>query len=200
TKRGGEQLIMTPSEVCKQLKISPSTLRKYSLRFESEGILFKRNKSNSRIYTVTEVAALRDAVTVTKSGGITLENAVREAADGLKGTSTITPENGVTSTPPRRHDDVATAVILKKLEDLEEENRSLKEEMRKRDSLFVEVLEEMKHKLDRIEENQKQLAAPTPEEPEIEGPELSSQQEESEPEPVTSKKDTRGLWARIWNK
>ena len=192
--------MMTPSEVCKQLNISPSTLRKYSLRFESEGILFKRNKSNSRIYTVTEVAALRESMTVTKSGDITFENAVREAAEGLKGASTITPENGVTSIPSRRHDDVATAVILKKLEDLEEENRSLKEEMRKRDSLFVEVLEEMKHKLDRIEENQKQLAAPTPEEPELDSPELSSQQPESESEPVIPKKDTRSLWARIWNK
>lgn len=192
--------MMTPSEVCKQLNISPSTLRKYSLRFESEGILFKRNKSNSRIYTVTEVAALRESMTVTKSGDITFENAVREAAEGLKGASTITPENGVTSTPPRRHDDVATAVILKKLEDLEEENRSLKEEMRKRDSLFVEVLEEMKHKLDRIEKNQKQLTAPTPEETEIDASEQSLQKEESEPETIIPKKDTRSLWARIWDK
>lgn len=192
--------MMTPSEVCKQLNISPSTLRKYSLRFESEGILFKRNKSNSRIYTVTEVAALRESMTVTKSGDITFENAVREAVEGLKGASTITPENGVTSTPPRRHDAVATAVILKKLEDLEEENLSLKEEMRKRDSLFVEVLEEMKHKLDRIEENQKQLDAPTPEETEIDASEQSSQEEEIEPETIIPKKDTRSLWARIWNK
>ena len=190
--------MMTPSEVCKQLNISPSTLRKYSLRFESEGILFKRNKNNSRIYTVTEVVALRESMTVTKNGDITFENAVREAAEGLKGASTITPENGVTSTPSRRHDDVATVVILKKLEGLEEENQSLKEEMRKRDSLFVEALEEMKHKLDRIEDHQKQLAVPTPEEPELDSPESSSQQPESEPE--TPKKDTRSLWARIWNK
>ena len=192
--------MMTPSEVCKQLNISPSTLRKYSLRFESEGILFKRNKNNSRIYTVTEVVALRESMTVTKSGDITFENAVREAAESLKGASTITPENGVTSTPSRRHDDVATAVILKKLEGLEEENRSLKEEMRKRDSLFVEALEEMKHKLDRIEEHQQQLVAPVSEKPDINAPEPSSQEEENEPEPVTPKKDTRSLWARIWNK
>ena len=140
--------------------------------------------------------ALRESITVTKSGDVTVENAVREAAEGLKGASTVTPENGVTSTPPRRHDAVATAVILKKLEDIEEENRSLKEEMRKRDSLFVEVLEEMKHKLDRIEENQKQLAAPTPVELELDSPESSSEQEER----VTPKKDTRSLWARIWSK
>ena len=89
---------------------------------------------------------------------------------------------------------------MKKLEGLEEENRSLKEEMRKRDSLFVEVLEEMKHKLDRIEEHQQQLAAPTPEEPELDSPESSSQQEESKTETVMPKKDTRSLWARIWNK
>jgi len=191
---------MTPSEVCKQLNISPSTLRKYSLRFESEGILFKRNKSNSRIYTVTEVAALRDSMTVTKSGDKTFENAVREAAEDLKGISIITPENGVTSTPSRRHDDVATDVILKKLEGLEEENRSLKEEIRKRDSLFVEALEKMQHKLDRIEKQQAQLIAPVSKEPELDASESPSQQEESEPETLAPKKDTRGLWARIWNK
>lgn len=192
--------MMTPSEVCKQLNISPSTLRKYSLRFESEGILFKRNKSNSRIYTVTEVAALRDSMTVTKSGDKTFENAVREAAEDLKGISIITPENGVTSTPSRRHDDVATDVILKKLEGLEEENRSLKEEIRKRDSLFVEALEKMQHKLDRIEKQQAQLIAPVSKEPELDASESPSQQEESEPETLAPKKDTRGLWARIWNK
>lgn len=192
--------MMTPSEVCKQLNISPSTLRKYSLRFESEGILFKRNKSNSRIYTVTEVAALRDSMTVTKSGDKTFENAVREAAEDLKGISIITPENGVTSTPSRRHDDVATDVILKKLEGLEEENRNLKEEIRKRDSLFVEALEKMQHKLDRIEKQQAQLIAPVSKEPELDASESPSQQEESEPETLAPKKDTRGLWARIWNK
>ena len=89
---------------------------------------------------------------------------------------------------------------MKKLEGLEEENRSLKEEMRKRDSLFVEALEEMKHKLDRIEEHQQQLAAPTPEEPEIDALESSSQEEESPTKTVSPQKDTRSLWARIWNK
>ncbi|WP_162273633.1 hypothetical protein [Planococcus versutus] len=79
---------------------------------------------------------------------------------------------------------------MKKLEDIEEENRSLKEEMRKRDSLFVEALEEMKHQLDQIEEHQQQLVAPIPEEPEIDASEQSSQEEESESEPITPKKDT----------
>lgn len=60
--------------------------------------------------------------------------------------------------------------------------------MRIRDSLFVEVLEKMKHKLDRIEEPQQQLSAPMPEEAELEAPESSSQQEESLTQTVHPKK------------
>lgn len=50
---------------------------------------------------------------------------------------TVTTENGVISPPLRRHNDVVTVVISKKLEGIAEENQSLKEEMRKRDFLFV---------------------------------------------------------------
>lgn len=66
--------------------------------------------------------------------------------------------------------------------------------------MFVEVLEKMQQKIDRMEDQQNQLLAPVPEESKLEAPESSSQEEESELEPVTPKKDTRSLWARIWNK
>ncbi|WKA57076.1 hypothetical protein QWY16_11225 [Planococcus shenhongbingii] len=66
--------------------------------------------------------------------------------------------------------------------------------------MFVEVLEEMQQKIDRMEAQQKQLLAPVPNEPELEAPESPSQPEESEPKTVTPKKDTRNLWVRTWNK
>ena len=51
-----------------------------------------------------------------------------------------------------------------------------------------------------MEAQQKQLLAPVSEEYDLDAPESSSQEQETEPEPVTPKKDTRSLWARIWNK
>lgn len=58
----------------------------------------------------------------------------------------------------------------------------------------------MKHKLDRIEENQKQLAVSMPEKPELDPQESSLQNLESESKTIAQKKETRGLWVRIWNK
>lgn len=162
---------MTPSEVCKTLGIQASTLRKYSLLFEKEGITFKRGQNNSRIYTDTEVVALQEVITLTRDGAETLENAVKQASKSLKGITTITDENAVTDLSSQRHDDDISAVMLQEI-------RSLKEEIRKRDSLFVEALETMQNKLDRIE--QQQLNPPVPEEAEEN---VSESQSQTPPEP-----------------
>ncbi|WP_177167595.1 hypothetical protein [Planococcus faecalis] len=44
--------------------------------------------------------------------------------------------------------------------------------------MFVEVLEKMQRKIDVLEDQQKQLLAHVPEKPELNAPELSSQQQE----------------------
>lgn len=144
---------LSPAEVCKRLGISPSTLRKYSLQFEKHDIKFKRNHNNSRLYTDTEIVALQKAMTATKNGDKSLENAVKEAADELKGVSTITQENAVTKEVSQRHDDDATAALI-------EEIKGLRKEIRERDMLFVEALENMQQKLDRMEEQQQLLTSP----------------------------------------
>ncbi|SDI46012.1 hypothetical protein SAMN04487975_11779 [Planococcus glaciei] len=38
------------------------------------------------------------------------------------------------------------------------------------------------------------------EEPDLDAPESSTQQDRNKPEPVTPKKDTQSFWERIWNK
>lgn len=168
---------MKPSEVCERLNCSPSTLRKYSLKFEEEGILFKRNQNNSRIYTDTQFVALQEAMTATKNGERTLEDAVREASKALKGATVITPENAVTEPPSQRHDDDATAVML-------EEIRSLRKEIKERDQIFVEVLEKMQEKIDLLEER---LTLPEPEEVE---------EQETAPDPQPMKK--KGFFSRLF--
>lgn len=190
--------MLTPGKVCEKLDISPSTLRKYCIRFEQEGINFKRNKNNSRVFTDTEVVALQEAITLTKNGGKTFESAVLEASSRLKGSKEITPENAVTELPSQRHDDSATAVITEYLKTLQKENQELREEIKKRDSLFVEALEKMDAKLSRIESYQNQLESPKAENEKTLDSSLE-REGESIQEPLPQKHN-RSLWQKLWRK
>lgn len=99
----------------------------------------------------------------------------------------------------RDSDDIAVAT-LNEVKQLKIQLQQQEERQKERDLMFVEVLEKMQRKIDVLEEQQKQLLAHVPEKPELNAPESPSQQPESETETVTPKKDTRNLWARIWNK
>ena len=184
--------MMTPSEISAKLNIQPSTLRKYSALLEQEGIQFKRTHKNARLYTDSEYIAIEGMIAAVHSGKKSLEEAVIEASSGLKKSISVAPRE-------RDSDDIAAAT-LNEVKQLKIQLQQQEERQKERDIMFVEVLEKMQQKIDRMEEQQKQLVAPTPEEPEIDASESPSQEEESEPEPVTPKKDTRSLWARIWNK
>ena len=184
--------MMTPSEISAKLNIQPSTLRKYSAFLEQEGIQFKRTHKNARLYTDSECIAIEGIIATVHSGKKSLEEAVIEASIGLKKNISVAPRE-------RDSDDIAAAT-LNEVKQLKIQLQQQEERQKERDIMFVEVLEKMQKKIDRMEEQQKQLLAPVPEEVELEAPESSSQEEESEPKTVTPKKDTRSLWARIWNK
>ena len=181
--------MMTPSEVSTRLKIQPSTLRKYSVLLEQEGIQFKRTHKNARLYTDSEYIAIESIIATVHSGKKSLEDAVIEASKELK--------KGVSVAPRERDSDDIAAATLEEVKRLKNQLQQQEERQKERDMMFVEVLEKMQKKIDRMEEQQKQLLAPVPEEPELRAPELSLQEEESNLGPV---KDTRNLWARIWNR
>lgn len=163
--------MLLPGEVCKKLHIQPSTLRKYSLLFEKEQIIFVRNKNNARLYTVMEVAALQEVVTAMKNGHETLENAVIQAASKLKGGNIVAVKSADTGTPRERHDDDIAAATL-------EEIRGLKAEIKKRDALFVEALESLQEEIRTLKREQRErLNVPAIEEPKLHASELQPQQE-----------------------
>lgn len=174
---------MTPAEVCKVLDIQASTLRKYSLLLEKEGVQFERSKNNSRKYTETHVIALQEATRLMGSTDITLEKAIQQACKALKA-SPIVEERNDKSEPPQRHADDITGVML-------EEIKSLKEEIRNRDLMFVEALESLHTEIRELKDQQKQLSAPTPTEEEI-------NPSESQPEAQPAKK--KSFLSRLWNK
>jgi DNA-binding transcriptional MerR regulator len=184
--------MLTPSEVSAKLKIQPSTLRKYSALLEQEGIQFQRTHKNARLYTDSEYIAIEGIIATVHSGKKSLEEAVIEASKALKKNVSVAPRE-------RDSDDIAAAT-LNEVKQLRIQLQQQEEHQKERDMMFVEVLEKMQRKIDVLEDHQKQLLAPVPEEPELNSSESSSQQPENEPKTITPKKDTRGLWARIWNK
>lgn len=190
-EKGGERLMMTPSEVSTQLKIQPSTLRKYSALLEQEGIQFKRTHKNARLYTDSEYIAIESIITAVHSDKKSLEYAVIEASKGLKKSLSVAPRN-------RDSDDIAAAT-LDEVKQLKIQIQQQEERQKERDMMFVEVLEKMQKKIDQMEAQQKQLLVPVPADPDLETLDSISQEEESEPK-EKPKKDTRSLWERILNK
>ncbi|OHX51859.1 hypothetical protein [Planococcus faecalis] len=184
--------MLTPSEVSAKLKIQPSTLRKYSALLEQEGIQFQRTHKNARLYTDSEYIAIEGIIAAVHSGKKSLEDSVVEASKALKKNVSVAPRK-------RDSDDIAAAT-LNEVKQLKIQLQQQEEHQKERDMMFVEVLEKMQRKIDVLEDQQKQLLAHVPEKPELNAPELSSQQQENVLEAVTAKKDTRSLWARIWNK
>jgi len=170
--------VMTPSEVSKTLGISSSTLRKYSLLFEKEQITFERNQNNSRQYTDMQVVALQEVITATKNGSESLENAVKSASNRLKGLSTITQESTVTTEVTQRYDDDVAAVMLEEIRSLKEQLQKQEERQKERDSMFVEVLENLQQEINLLKE---QTTLP-------------------EPSPVEVEPEKKGFFARLFNK
>lgn len=149
--------VMTPTEVAERLGIQPSTLRKYSLLFEKEQIVFDRNRNNSRNYTVMQVEALEEAITLSHNDDITLEEAVKIASKKLKSEPVITQKETVTDIAPQRHNGDITAVMMKEINELkevirqQEENARIREEERKeRELMFVEAMEKMQDSMDKV--------------------------------------------------
>lgn len=191
---------LTPHEVCERLGIQSSTLRKYSLLFEKEHITFARNKNNSRSYTVMQVEAIESALQRAHDDGITLEEAVTEAANSLKKENVITQGKPITPMTSQRHNGDITAVTLQKVVELEQqlaasEKRQIEErqQQKERDALFVEILERMQSKIDSMEKLQKELAEPDQAE-EVEEAEAAEAAQPTEEEPVKKK----GFFARFF--
>ena len=184
--------MLTPSEVSAKLKIQPSTLRKYSALLEQEGIQFQRTHKNARLYTDSEYIAIESIIAAVHSGKKSLEEAVIEASEALKKNVSVAPRE-------RDSDDIAAAT-LEEVKQLKIQLQQQEERQKERDMMFVEVLEKMQRKIDVLEDQQKQLLAPIHEKTKLNELESPSQQKKSEPDAVLAKKDTRGLWARIWNK
>lgn len=188
---------MTPTEVCERLGIQPSTLRKYSLLFEKEQIVYERNRNQSRKYTVMQVEAMEEALQQAHNTDITLEEAVREASRRLKSERVVTPQEGITGMTPQRHNADITAVMVEEIASLKEQIRQHEEnaerrdkESRERELMFVEAMEKMQNDMSKLLERLPEpVSEPTPVEEELNALESQPQEE---------KIKKKSFFSRLW--
>lgn len=180
--------VYTPAEVASQIESSPSALRKYSLLLESEGMTFKRNAKNSREYTEADVITIKRMLYLVRSDGVTLDNAAYAVIKDKQYANTRTAEDGSTTNAVERHDrDIAPLLIgeVKALKDqIEMQQKTIEgfqSAQEKRDTYFVEVLENLQGEIER-------LSVQLPDKQQLEAPQ----------QPVQTPK--KSLFSRIFNK
>ncbi|WHZ33222.1 MerR family transcriptional regulator (plasmid) [Desemzia incerta] len=69
---------LTATELSQELNINPSTLRKYSGMIDerNDGVFFKRDASNARIYDKEAVAMVKRMIEIKKAPNVSLEKAI----------------------------------------------------------------------------------------------------------------------------
>lgn len=192
-----------PEDIATVLNIKPSTLRKYSLLLEQSGYLFKKNAQGHRWYSDIDLMALRKFITLKDSSGMTLEDSADAVflwskSESVAGRATVSE---ATQGDTERHEASVNELtleerLLRLIQHQQQTIDRMAQSIQKQEEQNGQILEEVKSLKGRLQP----LDAPSSEQQKIASVESPSQQEKSEPESVTSPKDTRSLWARIWNK
>lgn len=192
-----------PEDIATVLNIKPSTLRKYSLLLEQSGYIYKKNAQGHRWYSDTDLMALRKFITLKDSSGMTLEDSADAVflwskAESVAGRATLSE---ATQGDTERHEATVNELTLEErlLRLIQHQQQSIDrmaQSIQKQEEQNRQILEEVKT----LKGSGQPLDVPSSDQPKIASVESSSQEEEIASEPVTPKKDTRSLWARIWNK
>lgn len=179
--------IYSPAEVCEELGIQDSTLRKYSLLLDKEGVSFERHKNNRRKYTETHVVTLKRTLELMHNDDITLEKAIHQACNELK-VHPVIDDKTVMSEPLQRNNDDVTALLVKEIQSMKELLLEQEKRQKERDLMFVEALEELQGEIRELKNERDLLDAPVKE---GESVQLTKN-------PVEEKKSS--FWSRLFKK
>lgn len=149
----------SPAEVCEELGIQDSTLRKYSLLLDKEGITFERHKNNRRKYTETHVITLKRTLELMHNDDMTLETAIKQACKELKA-QPVVEEKTVTEKPLQRNNDDTTALLVREIKEMKALLLQQEERQKERDLMFVEALEQLQGEIRELKEERQLLDAP----------------------------------------
>lgn len=188
--------IFMPADVASRLDIGVSTLRKYSLLLEDNGMIFKRNAQNSRIYDRTDVVALQRMITLIREHNITVENAAVTISSSTSGGVFESDDSVVIHNGVERHSgDVAgvTLTEVMELKEIIERQTETIEEFRKtqekRDQYFLKILEDLNEQILQLKEKQ---ALPEPG--------SNVEQLKDKVNPNTTADERKGFFARLFKR
>lgn len=188
-------ILLSPGEVCEQLKLKDSTLRKYVGILEAAGYVFSKNNRGHRQYREKDVIALRKFISASERTDMTLELAAEQLVSMYKKADVTL--NGTKDIPIHDHytNDIAELrgtinkqndLILMLVQRLEEKDRYEKE----RDKRLNQRLEEIAAALDQ-QEKQTFMLESTKKELQAVKEEMAASKEEREAE------KKKGLFSRL---
>lgn len=155
------------SDVCANLDLSSSTLRKWAIDLEAAGYEFDRNHLNQRLYKDADLVVLRRLKETVKDKRMSLADAINVIVSGHKAHEEA--QEQAEELAPIEAPQPAVAELIayigrqeERMNRLEESNRHLMEQVKEQGRLIDEHMKQRDDKLmgaiREIQEGQKQLA------------------------------------------
>lgn len=141
------------AELCDELQIKPSTLRKWALLLQDAGHKFRHDTHGRRIYDDADLALMREFQKLKAMGGATVTSAARDAVSTLNSRQSVrtAPDIAGENLPVIPNEDLLLA-----LQKLSQDN----EELKRQNAEQLQLMNSMSERIARLEqyEENKELA------------------------------------------
>ena len=140
-------ILYSPSEVCEQIKVKDSTLRKYVIILEGAGYKFSRNKKGHRQYTDKDIIILKRFIAASQEPGIRLETAAEQIVSTVKNINATGPN---TTDIAAHTPDINISALINHFEERESERE-------KQISLLLAINSELIERLEATETRENRI-------------------------------------------
>ena len=145
-----EEVVYSPSDVCSQLEIKDSTLRKYVDVLHKEGYEVQRNSKGHRVYSPHDVMVLERFMELSKHDGMTLEKAAKIVVVNEESSEAVTNEQG-------SYGVMVDLLLTEQRKVIQELEQRLEERLNQRDAMLMQSIrdtQEVKKLLLEVREQQ----------------------------------------------
>lgn len=135
---GIDRITYKSADLCDELHIKPSTLRKWALLLQDAGHKFRHDEHGRRIYDDADLALMREFQKLKAMGGATVTSAAKDAV------STINSRQSVRTAPDIAGDNlpaISGDELIFALQKLAQDNEELKKQNAKQLDVMNEILE-----------------------------------------------------------
>ncbi|MFE4525769.1 hypothetical protein ACFRCQ_27395 [Cytobacillus firmus] len=144
--QGDIERLYSPGEVALHLDIERQTVTKYARIFEDNSYNFHKDEKGNRTYTDTNIMMFKDLINQRNKPGVTLESAAKSLVAIYK-KKTITTSVTTLHTENKQYNQVIdnnlVEELMRKLDALAEENKEIKEHLKKQESFNKALVEQL---------------------------------------------------------